>query len=369
MSNQPPERLTYRAAGIDYDVLDGAKRLAGAAAAATVPGLREPGWRGVEASRGNTAYVFERDGMRMATVLECLGTKSVLAREVAEQTGFAGFEAIGYDAVAAVVNDLICVGALPLVVNAYFATGTPDWYADVTRTRDLTAGWRRACEDAGCIWGGGESPALPGLVAGGDIEIAGSGVGTVPGEAILGDELEPGDECVLVASSGLHTNGASLARLVAGREPDGYATRLPSGAPLGEALLTPSYLYVGLVRALLSAHLPVTFLSHITGHGLRKIMRAKLDVRYRLSALPPVPEVLEHLVDAAGMSPRDAYGTLNMGAGLAVFVRPGHGESVVRLAAEQGLGAVLAGHVEPGPREVVLEPLDVVFGSEELALS
>lgn len=274
MPETPQEAVSYRQAGIDYDVLDAAKRFVGGEAARTVATLTEPGWRGVEATRGNTAYVFERDGTRMATVLECLGTKSMLAREVAEQTGFDGFAAVGYDAVSAIVNDLVCVGALPLVVNAYFATGTPEWYADAGRLRSLARGWRRACEDAGCIWAGGESPSLPGLVAEPDVEIAGSGVGVVRGEAITGDALAPGDECVLVESSGLHTNGSSLARLIAGRAPEGYRTPLPSGTPLGEALLVPSHLYAGLVRALLDDRLPLTFLSHITGHGLRKVMRA-----------------------------------------------------------------------------------------------
>lgn len=119
------EAASYHQAGIDYAVLDAAKCFAAGEAARTVESLGEADWRGIEASRGNTAYVFERDGVRLATVLECLGTKSVLAREIKEQTGLNGFEAIGYDAVAAVVNDLICVGALPLVVNAYFASGGP----------------------------------------------------------------------------------------------------------------------------------------------------------------------------------------------------------------------------------------------------
>jgi len=368
VSGPSNEAVSYRQAGIDYDVLDAAKRFAAGLASGTVESLGEPDWRGVEASRGSTAYVFERDGVTLATVLECLGTKSVLAREIEEQTGFNGFEAIGYDAVAAVVNDLICVGALPLVVNAYFASGGPGWFADGERLRRLAAGWRQACEDSGAIWAGGESPSLPGLVGERDIEIAGSGVGVIRGQPVLGEQLSPGDECVLVESSGLHTNGASLARLVASQDPKRYDTRLSSGASLGEALLTPSYIYVPLVRALIEASLPLTFLSHITGHGLRKVMRAKLEATYRLTALPPVPEVLAYLVEAGGMDAREAYATLNMGVGLAVFVRPGHGAHIVQLSQEAGFGAMLAGWVEEGPQRVVLEPVDVEFASSELAL-
>lgn len=108
MTERSSEAVSYRQAGIDYGVLDRAKCFAAGEAALTVDSLAEAGWRGIEESRGDTAYVFERDGVKLATVLECLGTKSVLAREVEEQTGFNGFEAIGYDAVAAVVNDLVC---------------------------------------------------------------------------------------------------------------------------------------------------------------------------------------------------------------------------------------------------------------------
>ena len=121
----------------------------------------------------------------------------------------------------------------------------------------LLEGWRRACADAGCAWGGGESPSLPGLLDEREIELAGAAVGVVPEGAprSSASELAAGDEIVLVASSGLHANGASLARLLAGRLPDGYATALPSGVTLGEALLEPSLMYVPLVAALLAAGL------------------------------------------------------------------------------------------------------------------
>ena len=226
----------------------------------------------------------------------------------------------------------------------------------------------KAIVDCGAIWAGGESPSLPGLVGERDIETAGSGVGVIRDRPVLGAELDVGDECVLVESSGLHTNGASLARLVVSRDREGYRATLPSGASLAKALLTPSYIYAGLVRALIEASLPVTFISHITGHGLRKVMRAKLDVTYRLTALPPVPEVLAHLVEQAGMDAREAYGTLNMGVGLALFVRAGYGARVVELAERAGYCAVLSGTVEEGPRRVLLEPVGVEFGSADLSL-
>ena len=215
------------------------------------------------------------------------------------------------------------MGALPLVVNAYFATGASEWYRQPERAAALLEGWRRACADAGCTWGGGESPSLPGLLDERDIELAGAAVGVVPEgrSAILGAELQAGDEIVLVSSSGLHANGASLARLLAGRLPDGYATALPSGATLGEALLEPSVMYVPLVAELLRAGLGVTYMSHVTGHGLLKLMRPAKALTYRIERLPEVPEVLSFLVAAGGARPARRLLDLQHGIGLCDLLR------------------------------------------------
>jgi len=363
--------VSYRAAGVDYDALDAAKRLAMAQALATSPLLLARGARARDDSRGQPAFVFELEGRLLALVVEGLGTKSIIARQVLEAQGIDRFAEVAYDTVAAIVNDLCCVGALPLVTSAYFATGSSDWYRDPHRAAALVAGWRRACDDAGCTWGGGESPSLPGLVAEADIELAGAAVGAVPAGrgAILGADLAAGDEIVLVASSGLHANGASLARMVAERLPDGYATALPSGATLGEALLVPSICYVPLLAALLQAEAELTYVSHVTGHGLLKLMRADAQLSYRVQRLPDVPEVLAFLVAESGLDPHAAYSTFNMGSGLALYCRAGGGEGVVRVARQLGLEALLAGQVEAGPRQVVLEPVGVRFGGEELELS
>jgi phosphoribosylformylglycinamidine cyclo-ligase len=196
-------------------------------------------------------------------------------------------------------------------------------------------------------------------------------VGLVPDgrEAILGAELGAGDEIVLVASSGLHANGSSLARAVADRVAQGYGTPLPSGRPFGEALLDRSMLYAGLVRLLLSSPVEVHYLSHITGHGLLKLMRPRRELTYRIAWLPEVPEVLSFLVEQAGMSAAAAYTTFNMGCGFAVYCAAGAGEEVVRLATEAGLSAGVAGVVEEGSRRVVLEPVDVVYESGEMDLT
>lgn len=366
-----PRSTSYKAAGVDYATLDEGKRSAIGMALATSALLQARGGRALDASRGEPAFVFELDGRTLAFVVEGLGTKSVIARQVLDSQGVNRFAEVAYDTVAAILNDLCCVGALPLVVNAYFATGASEWYADRPRAEALVQGWQRACQDAGCTWGGGESPSLSGLVSERDIELAGAALGAVPaGHApILGERLGPGDEIVLVASSGLHANGASLARLVAGRLPDGYATPLPSGRTFGEALLDPSVMYAGLVQALLEQDLPLTYISHITGHGLLKLMRPPAQLTYRIAQLLPVPEVLELLVQEAQLDPHAAYSTFNMGCGYALYCAAGSGREVVRAAERLGHTAVVAGSVEEGPRRVVVEPLGIAYDSRELDFS
>jgi phosphoribosylformylglycinamidine cyclo-ligase len=365
------ESASYRAAGVDYDALDAGKRLAMAKALSTSALMAARGGRALDASRGEPAFVFELEGRAFAFVVEGLGTKSIIARQVLEGQGVDRFADVAYDTVAAILNDLGCVGALPLVVNAYFATGASEWYRDAGRAEALLEGWRRACSDAGCTWGGGESPSLPGLLDPRDIELAGAAVGALPAgrSAILGEDLAPGDEIVLVASSGLHANGASLARLLADRLSDGYATRLPSGEMLGEALLEPSIMYVPLLAAVLEAELPLTYISHITGHGLLKLMRPAKQLTYRIERLPGVPPVLEFLVSEARLDDHAAYSTFNMGSGYALYCAAGSGAAIASIAERLDLDAVVGGRVEEGPRQVVLEPVGVRFSGSELELS
>ena len=398
------EGASYRAAGVDYHALDAGKRLAIAKALSTSSLLQARGGRALDASRGEPAFVFELGSQALAFVVEGLGTKSIIARHVLEQQGLDRFADVAYDTVAAILNDLCCVGALPLVANAYFATGASDWYLQDGRAASLLEGWRRACADAGCVWGGGESPTLPGMLAEPDIELAGAAVGAVPAgrSPILGEALEAGDEIVLVASSGLHANGASLARLVATRLEHGYATELPdaggsddtaagSGAAgsgdgaagtaddgaaraadqthtpmtLGEALLEPSLMYAALVAALLESDIELSYISHVTGHGLLKLMRPAQPLTYRIERLPDVPPVLGFLAREAELDAHAAYSTFNMGSGYALYCKPGGGERIVGIAAAQGLSALLAGRVEEGPRQVILEPVGVIFDGAE----
>jgi phosphoribosylformylglycinamidine cyclo-ligase len=203
-----------------------------------------------------------------------------------------------------------------------------------------------------------------------EIELAGSAVGVIPDgiEPILGQDLGAGDEIVLVASTGLHANGVSVARMVAGSLPDGYATPIGDGRRLGEAVLDASAIYSPLVEALLGAGLVPTYISHITGHGLLKLMRSPKQLTYRIDELLPVPPVLAFLVAHAGMDAATAYSTFNMGVGLAICCREGTGAAVRDVAIGAGHRAIVAGAVVPGERQVLLEPVGVRYGGDELDL-
>lgn len=359
----------YRQAGVDYDILDSAKRKASSAAAGTSAALVRRGAAAVDASRGEPAFVWSIDDRYHALVIECLGTKSLIAGEHLAQNGVDRFDAVAYDTVAAAVNDLVCVGALPHVVNAYFAAGSAQWFAG-SAAASIVEGWRRACDDAGATWGGGESPALAGVVAADAVDLAAAAAGVVPAghSPLLGDDLAPGDEIVVVASSGMHANGASLARRVAQTLPQRWATLVRDGRSLGDAVLTPSAIYAEFVGALFAAAIPVRYLSNITGHGVLKVMRARAELTYVLHHLPPVPAELAMLAELAGLTAREAYTVFNMGLGFCVYCAPGAAGSVVAAAGECGFQAWDAGRVVAGPRRVVVEPLKTEFDGSEIAL-
>jgi phosphoribosylformylglycinamidine cyclo-ligase len=361
----------YRRSGVDYEVLDRIKRDAIALAGSTSHLLHAAGGSEVKNSRGASAYVFDLDGLTLALVGEGLGTKSAIANEFYIRTGISRFADIAKDAVASIVNDIISVGALPLVVTAYFSTGDASWYADEKRSHDLLEGWKSACEEAGATWGGGESPALPGVLLPDALELAGSSIGVVPlgRRPVLGDEVSPGDGIVLLASTGIHANGSSLARRVAETEPQGLLTVLPSGRMLGDALLDPGPTYVPFVRNLLSSEVMPKFLNGITGHGFLKIMRGPADVCYKVTSLPEVPEVLQFLVDALDMQPEEAYSTLNMGAGYVAIISSRDVDQTLVIAEKSGYTAIVAGEVTPGPRALMIPSLGVEYTGGDLQLA
>ncbi|MEP7056677.1 MAG: AIR synthase related protein [Caldimonas sp.] len=365
--------ISYRQAGVDYDLIDPLKIAAQRAAAATAVHLAAHGFSEVAASRGESAYVVDIGPFYLASIVECLGSKTLVADEMQRLTGRSYYAEIAQDTIAMAINDLITVGATPLIVQAYWAAGGSDWFADAARAEALVAGWKRACDRCGVAWGGGETPALAGIVADGRIDLAASCTGLVnPKERLsVGAALAAGDAIVLLESSGIHANGVSLARTLAQRLPQGYLTPLPQSRDrisFGDALLAPTLLYSPVTEALFKAGVVPHYCANITGHGWRKLLRHPAELRYRIRTLPPVPPVLAFIRDEAGHDARAAYSTFNMGAGFALFVQDADVARTLEVAAAQGVRAWHAGSVEAGAKELVIEPLDLVFSSVDLQL-
>ena len=366
--------LSYAQSGVQYELIDPLKVAAQRAAAATGAHLAAHGFSEVLASRGESAYVVDVGPFYVASIVECLGTKTLVADDMQRLTGRSWFAGIAQDTIAMAVNDLITVGATPLVVQAYWAAGGSEWFADAERAQTLVAGWKQACDTCGVAWGGGETPALAGSVEAGRIDLAASCTGLVnPKERLsLGDQLGPGDAIVLLASSGIHANGLSLARKLAERLPQGYLTEIePSlahGQTYGQALLAPTTLYSPVTEALWKAGVRVHYAANITGHGWRKLLRHPRELSYRIHTVPPVPPVLRFIQAQAGQDDAEAYGTLNMGAGFALFVPAAEAERTAAVARSVGVQAWVAGEVQAGPKQLLIEPLGLRFGGDELAL-
>ncbi|MGH6622369.1 MAG: AIR synthase related protein, partial [Burkholderiaceae bacterium] len=309
--------LDYKQAGVDYSKIDPLKILAQKAAAATAPNLARHGLSEVAASRGESAYVVDCGDFYLASITECLGTKALVADSVraldGNPAGRTFYDAIAQDTLAMAINDLITVGATPVSVHAYWAASGSDWFDDAARARDLVEGWKTACDTCGVAWGGGETPALAGVIAPGRIDLAASCVGVVRPKSrlTLGEKLAPGDAIVLFESSGIHANGVSLARKISEQLKEGYGTRLDDGSPFGEALLKPTLLYSPLTEALAAAGIVPNYAVNVTGHGWRKLMRHPGEFTYRITSLPPVPPVLRFLQAQARIDNREAYGNLN----------------------------------------------------------
>src|SRR6478672_1087112 len=313
-----PRPLSYGSSGVDYHVIDPFKVAAQRAAASTGRHLDAHGFSEVEASRGESAYVLDVGPFYLASIVECLGSKALVADEMAALTGRDYYAGIAQDTIAMAVNDLITVGATPLVVQAYWAAGGSDWFNDGERAEALVRGWKQACDVCEVSWGGGETPALAGIVEGGRIDLAAACTGIVSPKSrlSLGAHLAPGDAIVLLASSGIHANGVSLARQLAQRLPRGYLAPVTGSAvpiSFGEALLAPTVLYPPITEALHRAGVRVRYAVNITGHGWRKLMRHPGDFTYRIRRLPDVPAVLSFIAREASLDARTAYGTFNMG--------------------------------------------------------
>jgi phosphoribosylformylglycinamidine cyclo-ligase len=322
--------ITYRQAGVDIDAGDAlVDRIARLAKPTRIPEVIADvgGFAGLCAVPGglvDPVLVSGTDGV---------GTKLKVAFATSVH------DTVGQDLVAMCVNDVITVGARPLFFLDYFATGKLDVDVGEAVVRGIADG----CKLAGCALIGGETAELPGMYADGEYDLAGFAVGVVErGKMLDGKRAAPGDALVGVASSGLHSNGYSLARrVIEGEMKLGMSDRLDAlGKTVGEALLTPTRIYARAVRALLDAcGASVHGLSHITGGGiggnLPRVLPEGLGARVDLGSYTR-PAIFEVIARGGPVEEEEMRRTFNLGVGLVAVVAKEAKEAAI--AALQGAG-------------------------------
>ena len=364
------KKITYSQVGDNYETKDPIKKLTQVAARQTGKNLLKHGFSEVSDTRGESAYVWQQGNILMASVVEGLGTKNLIADEMRKITGNTYYDVIGHDTVATVINDLITVGAQPLVIHAYWAIEDNEWLQDKKRMTDLITGWKSACDLSEASWGGGETATMKQIVIHDSSELAGSAIGiiTLKKNLIVSKNLKSDDRIILLKSNGVNANGISLTRAIAKRLSKGYATKLSGGKMYGEALLTKSNIYAKLIKNLIDAKIDIHYISNITGHGLRKIMRAKENFTYVIEKVINPQEIFLFIQKHAGLSDEEMYGTYNMGMDYAIFLPEKDVKKTQEIISKNGFESLDAGYVEKGERQVIIEPKKIIFKSETLNL-
>ena len=348
MTQQPEQSapgITYAAAGVDTAAGERAVALMKDAVAATMtPAVVG----GVGGFAGLVDVSALRDYRRplLATSTDGVGTKVAIAQALDIH------DTIGQDLVGMVVDDIVVVGARPLLMTDYIACGhvVPERIADIVR------GVAQACAAVGTPLLGGETAEHPGLMAPDEYDVAGAATGVVEADRMLGAEkVHAGDVLVALGSSGLHSNGYSLVRRVIEHAGWGLEREVPEfGRALGQELLEPTRLYTRVCLAMLetlsspAAPGPVHALSHITGGGLAanvaRVLPAGLiaDVDRASWTVPPVFSTVREL----GSVPwEDLEGTLNLGVGMVAVVDPSAVDAVLRVAEGSDIPAWVLGEV------------------------
>lgn len=360
-------KISYSSSGVSYDLMDPFKKLAQQAAIETVRAVDPENSVYMETSMGESSSLFKiSENLTLAFVVEGLGTKNLVADKMYQLTNKSYYDQIAKDTIAAIVNDLITIGAKPQIINAYFAMGSSDWLEDSQKSVDLINGWRDACIECGAIYGGGETPTLKGIINEEKIDLAGSAIGIINHKPIFGKSLQAGDAIILIESNGIHTNGLTLARKIADILPKGYLTKLSNGDTYGNSLLRPSHIYAKAVNDLLDKNIDIHYMVNITGHGWRKLMRAKKDLSYVIEKLPEQDPLFTFIKEKSGSSDEDMYGTFNMGAGFAVILPSDQAEKAIEIIKENGFKSWIAGKVEEGEKRVYIKPLNITFKSDSL---
>ncbi|MDO5646317.1 phosphoribosylformylglycinamidine cyclo-ligase [Paracoccus sp. (in: a-proteobacteria)] len=331
--------ISYRDAGVDIDAGNElVERIKPAAAATTRPGVMD--------ALGGFGALFDLraagyDDPILVAATDGVGTKLRIGIDTGHLDG------LGQDLVAMCVNDLVCQGAEPLFFLDYFATGK----LSVDEGARVVNGIAAGCKAAGCALIGGETAEMPGMYHDGDFDLAGFAVGAMNRGASLPAGVEQGDVLLGLASDGVHSNGYSLVRKVADHAGLTWDDAAPfADGSLGEALLTPTRLYVKPALAAIRAG-GVHALAHITGGGLTenlpRVLPKHLGADIDLSSWT-LPPVFGWLAQAGGIDTPEMLKTFNSGIGMILVVAADQADALSRLLTEYGetvhrIGTVTAG--------------------------
>ncbi len=306
---------------------------------------------------GHYASVLEiAPGLGLALCTDGVGSKVIVAEQAQR------YDTVGIDCVAMNVNDLICVGAEPVAMLDYLAVERAD--ADVLA--QIGVGLKAGAEQAGVEIPGGEVAQLPELIRGHPsprgFDLTGAAVGLVALEEIVtGAAVEPGDALIGLPSSGVHSNGLTLARRAL-LEDGGLALedRPPEldGASVADVLLQPTVIYVRAVLELLRSDVPVHGLAHITGDGLANLLRLEADVGYAIENPLPVPPVFDLIARNAAVDDGEMHEVFNMGCGFVAVVPEDRADAASTILAARHPGTRRIGTVSNGPRTVTVAPRD-----------
>jgi phosphoribosylformylglycinamidine cyclo-ligase len=333
--------LTYAQAGVDIDAGNRMVDL-------IKPLVRATARRGADAEIGGFGGLFDLKGAGfrdpvLVAATDGVGTKVKIAIETGRHS------TIGIDLVAMSVNDLVVQGAEPLFFLDYFACGKLDAEMGASVVKGIAA----ACKESGCALIGGETAEMPGVYHGGDYDLAGFAVGAAErGELLPRRDIQAGDVLIGLASSGVHSNGFSLVRKVVEKSGLKWDAPAPfaSGQSLGEAVLTPTRLYVKSCLAAIRETKAVKALCHITGGGfpdnIPRVLPDGMGTQIDLAKIPLLP-VFKWLAREGGIAQNEMLRTFNCGVGMIAVVAASDAERVSAVFRKAGetvttIGAITA---------------------------
>lgn len=342
------DEMTYAKSGVDIEKADKAigrmKALIHSTFTSEVP-----------MEIGSFAGLFRPDISKMTNPIlvsstDGVGTKLILAHQMAK------YDTVGIDLVAMVVNDIICLGARPLFLLDYIGIGK---FEDEIFEEILT-GIVTGCKEAGCALIGGETAELPDMYPPGEFDLAAFGVGIIDEKDIIdGSKIREGDVLVGLLSSGFHSNGYSLIRkILAEKASFDLTDRIPGlRGNLGEALLTPTTIYVKPILEILSEGLEIQGIANITGGGITgnvpRILPKGVNARIDPSSWK-VPQEIQLIIEWGKINYEECYRVFNMGIGMVLIMQGGVVEEAMAIIDKHGIESVIIGEIVSGNRKVVL---------------